>query len=181
MAAKGPPRNPGQRPASRAGGQPTALNDLLAGIVDPVLRRRAGISLSLVQSWAEVVGPFAAERSRPEKVAWPRTGGRDAAGAATLVIACEASAALELQHETGEIIARVNAFLGLRAIGKIRLVQKPVAAAAPARRPDPLPLDAGSMAEIARMTAPIEDAGLRAALERLGASVKGSRRPLKSP
>ena len=35
-------------------------------------------------------------------------------------------AALHLQHETGEIIDRVNAFLGFNAIGRIRIVQKPV-------------------------------------------------------
>ena len=45
---------------------------------------------------------------------------------ATLVIACEGFAALHVQHETGEIIGRVNAFLGFNAIGRIRIVQKPV-------------------------------------------------------
>ena len=45
---------------------------------------------------------------------------------AVLVIACEGVAALHLQHETGEIISRINAFFGFNAIGRIRIVQKPV-------------------------------------------------------
>lgn len=169
MAAKGLPRNP------------TALNDLIGSIVDPVLRKRAGISLSLVQSWPEIAGPFAGARSRPEKVVWPRGKGSDA-GTATLVIACEASAALELQHETSEIIARVNGFLGHAAIGRVKLVQKGVLPDAPPPRAKPGPISGAERAAIARLTAGIEDPGLKAALERLGASVKGKGRGgLKSP
>ena len=41
---------------------------------------------------------------------------------AALVIACEGAAALRLQHETGEIIERVNAFLGFGAIGRLELL-----------------------------------------------------------
>lgn len=170
MAAKGLPRNP------------TALNDLLGSILDPVLRKRAGISLSLVQSWPEIAGPFAGERSRPEKVIWPRGKASGAGAAATLVIACEASAALELQHETSEIIARVNGFLGHAAIGKVKLVQKGVLPDAAPPRDKPGPITGEERAAIARLTAGIENAGLRAALDRLGASVKGRRRPgIKSP
>lgn len=173
MAAKGPFRNP--KPVPR---HATPLNDLVSGILDPVLRKRAGISLSLVQSWDEVVGPFAAARSRPEKVIWPRKAqDRDAFQPATLVIACESSAALELQHETAEIIARVNSFLGFGAIGKIRLVQKQIAVEEVVRREKPRPLDRHEQEAIRGMTARIEDPALRASLERLGATVKGSRPP----
>lgn len=181
MAAKGLPRNPVSGPRARPKSYPTALNDILSGILDPVLRKRAGLSLSLVQSWEEVVGPFAAARSRPEKVVWPRGKG-DGLGAATLVIACEASAALELQHETTEIIARVNAFLGVGAVGRVKLVQKPIAADRPPKCPAPAPLDGPARAQIAAMTSRIEDAGLRASLERLGASVRTRRGgAVKSP
>lgn len=162
---------------------PRPLSDLLGGVLDPVLRKRAGMTVSLLQSWEAVVGPFAAARSRPEKLAWPRkAGSRDAFGAATLVIACEPSTALELQHETTEIIARVNGFLGANAVGKVKLVQKPVNASATRTRPKPRPLDRAEKEAIARLTAGIEDDALRASLERLGATVKGTRRPpFKSP
>ena len=45
---------------------------------------------------------------------------------ATLIIACEGFAALHVQHETGEIIGRINSFLGFNAVGRIKIVQKPV-------------------------------------------------------
>ena len=56
---------------------------------------------------------------------------------AVLVVACEGAAALHLQHETGEIISRVNAFLGFSAIGRIRIVQKPVRPSEPQHEAEP--------------------------------------------
>lgn len=162
------------------GGNPVPVSDLATAILDPVLRKRAGISIGLVQAWEEIVGPRLAGRSRPEKIQWPRrpplAGQDDAFEPAVLVIACEGAAALALQHETGEVVARVNAYLGYPAIGRIRIVQKPVAQA---QKPKPR-LRALTPAEKDRVrlaTDGIEDAGLREALSRLGATVLGSRKP----
>ena len=115
-------------------GNPVAVSDVATAILDPMLRRRAGISVGLVQSWDEIVGPRLARSTRPEKIIWPRRLHEDDPfEPAVLVIACEGAAALHLQHETGEIIGRVNAFLGFSAIGRIRIVQKPVTPEARAR------------------------------------------------
>ncbi|TGQ25262.1 DciA family protein, partial [Mesorhizobium sp. M4B.F.Ca.ET.214.01.1.1] len=104
-------------------GNPVPVSDLATEILDPVLRKRAGISIGLVQSWEEIAGPRLAIHSRPEKIQWPRRLHEDDPfEPAVLVIACEGMAALHLQHETGEIINRVNAFLGFTAIGRIRIV-----------------------------------------------------------
>jgi hypothetical protein len=83
-------------------------------------------------------------------------------------------AALHLQHESGEVIARVNAFLGFAAVARLKIVQKPVAAPAkprPAQRALSLP----EAARLDGMVRGIEDDGLREALARLGRSVVGSR------
>ena len=155
-----------------------AVSDLATEILDPVLRRRAGISIGLVQSWEEIVGPRLAGSSRPEKIQWPRRmGDDDPFEPAVLVIACEGAAALHLQHETGEIIARVNSFLGFSAIGRVRIVQKPVASRASEPKPIPRALSQDEKARLANTVDKIEDAGLRAALERLGATVVGMRKP----
>jgi hypothetical protein len=96
---------------------------------------------------------------------------------AVLVIACEGSAALHLQHETGEIIGRVNAFLGFSAVGRIRIVQKPVAPPSSVPRPIPRVLSQEEKARLASTVGEIEDDGLRASLERLGATIVGTRKP----
>lgn len=151
------------------------VGDLATAILDPVLRRKAGISTGLVQSWEEIAGPRLADSTRPEKILWPRRAGEDDPfEPATLVVACEGAAALQLQHQTGEIIARINAFLGFAAIGRVRILQKPVGGRKAPKRP-PRELTRDEAADIATSVAGIEDEGLRAALEKLGRAVKATR------
>ncbi len=157
----------------RRDGNAVPVSDLAAGILDPVLRKRAGITIGLVQSWDEIVGVRLSATTRPERIVWPRRRYEDDPfEPATLVVASEGMAALHLQHESGEVIARVNAFLGFAAIGRLKIVQKPVAVAAkPVRAQRPL---TGAEAErLDRLVGRIEDEGLRAALARLGRSVIG--------
>jgi len=158
-------------------GNPVPVSDLATQILDPVLRKRAGISIGLVQSWEEIAGPRLAGHSRPEKIQWPRRMHEDDPfEPATLVIACEGMAALHLQHETGEIINRVNAFLGFNAIGRIRILQKPVLSEKARPKPALRPLTPVEKAKLSETVGKIEDEGLRASLERLGATILGERK-----
>ncbi|OHV87102.1 DUF721 domain-containing protein [Mesorhizobium sp. ORS 3428] len=158
-------------------GNPVPVSDLATEILDPVLRKRAGMSIGLVQSWEEIAGPRLARHSRPEKIQWPRRLHEDDPfEPALLVIACEGMAALHLQHEAGEVINRVNAFLGFNAIGRIKIVQKPVLTDKARPKPVPRPLSEAEKSRLARTVGKIEDAGLRASLERLGATILGQKR-----
>lgn len=154
-------------------GNAAPVGDLAVGILDPVLRKRAGITIGLLQSWEEIIGPRMAEITRPQKIVWPRRAHEDEPfEPGTLFIACEGMAALHLQHESGEVIGRVNAFLGFAAIGRLKIVQKPVAA--PQKlRPAPRNLNREETARLDTLVSNIEDEGLRQALERLGRSVIG--------
>ncbi|MDH6230163.1 hypothetical protein M2281_000735 [Mesorhizobium soli] len=157
-------------------GNPVPVSDLATEILDPVLRKRAGISVGLVQSWEEIVGPRLALKTRPEKIQWPRRMHEDDPfEPATLIVACEGMAALHLQHETGEVIGRVNSFLGFNAIGRLRIVQKPVANNTAAPRPRPRQLTDVERKKLSGTVGVIEDEGLRASLERLGATIIGTR------
>ncbi len=161
----------------RRGGNPRPVSDLATEILDPVLRKRAGISIGLVQSWEEIVGPRLADRTRPEKIVWPRRlDDDDPFEPALLVIACEGAAALHVQHETNEIVSRVNAFLGFAAVGRIRIAQKPVHVGSDKLRPRLRPLSELEKKRVAGTVAKIEDDGLRAALERLGTTILGMKK-----
>ncbi|RWN02148.1 MAG: DUF721 domain-containing protein [Mesorhizobium sp.] len=158
-------------------GNPVPVSDLATQILDPVLRKRAGMSIGLVQSWEEIAGPRLASRSRPEKIQWPRRMHEDDPfEPAVLVIACEGVAALHLQHETGEIINRVNACLGFNAIGRIRIVQKPVTVDKGRLKSGIRPLTAAEKVKLSGTVGMIEDDGLRASLERLGATILGQKK-----
>ena len=71
---------------------------------------------------------------------------------------------------TDAILQRVNRFFGWSAVGKLALRQAPLSRRdrpKPSRAPDP-----GAVAEVAKTLDTIEDEELRAALARLGASIK---------
>lgn len=153
------------------------VSDLTAGILDPVLRKRTGLSLTLVESWEEIVGPRLAALSRPEKIQWSRRSADDVPyEPATLIVACQGLAALHLQHETTQVIERANAMLGFGAIGRIRIVQKPVPVPVSNRPKPPKPLNQDQSARLAAVVSGVEDDTLRQSLERWGASIVGSKR-----
>ena len=158
-------------------GNPVPVSDLATEILDPMLRKRAGISIALVQSWEEIVGPKLAASSRPEKINWPRRLHEDDPfEPATLVVASEGMAALHLQHQTGEVIGRVNSFLGFNAVGRLKIVQKPLSGPAVKPRLRPRPLSEDEKSKLSRTVGKIEDDDLRASLERLGASILGEKK-----
>lgn len=152
------------------------VSDLVPDLLDPVLRRRAGLSTGLVQSWEEIVGPALAATSRPRKIQWPSRGEGEAFEPAVLVITCEGAAALHIQHQTAEIMSRVNAYMGFNAIGRIRIVQAPVSEAPKRARAAPAPLGEAEARRLTGKVAAIHDPELRGSLERLGRSILGSPR-----
>lgn len=169
----------GSRQNSRKGALQVA--EVANRIIDPVLARRAGISTALLGSWDEIAGEEFADCTRPEKIAWPRTGGRDEGfdgggyQPGVLTIACEGARALFLTHAQGELIARINGFFGFPAVRQIRIVQKPVSQTF--RHPrKPLPLKGEAAKRLQGMMEGIESDALRRAVERLGTAVLQNKR-----
>jgi hypothetical protein len=89
---------------------------------------------------------------------------------ATLVLRVEGPMALEIQHASDTILQRVNRFFGWSAVGRLALRQAPLSRRdRPAARHAP---DPEAVAEVAETLSAVEDEELRAALARLGASIK---------
>jgi hypothetical protein len=146
------------------------LADLVGPSLAETFKRHGFASTEIVTRWETIVGPEIAAHAEPMKITWPRQPEADDAEPATLLLRCEGPAAIEIQHQTNVIVARVNQFLGWRAIGQVRLTQAPLA-----RRAKPRPrhtIDAQEARRIADTMTDIADENLRAALGRLGAAVK---------
>ena len=95
-------------------------------------------------------------------------------GGKALRLRVPGAAALEIQHKTGQLVERVNAYFGHRMIDDIRLVQGPIAA--PGRAPAAPAPDPETVARVTERAAAVKDPELRAALTRLGARVATGRR-----
>jgi len=160
-------------PQNRKG--PRRIADLVARVIEPVTARRGFARAELIAVWPEIVGPIHAGCTAPEKIVWPRHTDGDDPPAGTLFIRAEGPRAVFVQHELPQIVERVNAFFGYRAVAQGRVVQGPVSTAAPESRPAPAP-DLAAERRVAADVEGIEDEGLRAALHRLGLAVLTKRR-----
>lgn len=146
------------------------LSALLGSAINDAFAKQGFASRELVTRWAEIVGANVAAHSEPLKIQWPRPVENQPTEPATLVLRVEGPMALEIQHTSDVILERVNRFLGWKAVGRIALRQAPLS-----RRPAPKPRRKPDAAEVARIEAgltTVEDSDLRAALARLGASIK---------
>ncbi|HEX4506563.1 MAG TPA: DciA family protein [Alphaproteobacteria bacterium] len=124
----------------------------------------------LVTDWATIVGADLGEATAPVKLSFPRGERTDA----TLTIDIVPARAIEVQHSMPQLIERVNAVFGYRAVSRIKLVQRPPARTAPA--PNLRPLSLAEESELVELTQVVPDGDLRAALESLGRAMQGSRR-----
>jgi hypothetical protein len=123
--------------------------------------------------WSEIVGQQLARRTEPVRVSTPRGG-----GPGSLEIRVDGPSATIIQHQAGEILSRVNLFLGPGAVERLRIVQgplrNPVRAAHTRLRPKG-PLDAAREQELAEGLEGIPDGPLKESLRRLGREVMRGR------
>ncbi|MFD0915926.1 DUF721 domain-containing protein [Pseudahrensia aquimaris] len=157
------------------GARPVA--DLVSKLLNPVIERRAGMTLDLLSVWEEIVGERHAEHSRPEKLNWPRKhDDDDPFEPATLIVACEGHHALFLQHDSDGIVKRVNAYFGFAAVAKLKLVQKPLTRTDKRKRRRAPQVEPDQARRIAEIVENVDDPHLKSALEKLGRGVfsKGS-------
>mgnify|MGYP000090444878 CR=1 FL=1 len=155
---------------------PVRIDRLAEALLDPVVSKAGFSSTQIIAAWPDIVGPDLADRSRPEKLRWPvrREGEDGVAGSrdgATLVVRAEGGEAMELQYASGQIVAKINAIFGWRAVSRLTIRQAPVdngqqdprsSSAGP--RGTKKPMDSGT----AKRIASVDDEELRDALARLG-------------
>ena len=146
------------------------LSVLLGDVFSDAYAKQGFAARELVTRWAEIAGREIAAHSEPLKLQWPRPVEGQPQEPATLVLRVEGPMALEIQHSSDVILERVNRFFGWSAVGKLALRQAPLSRRdRPRHKGEP---DPTAVAEVAKTLSAVEDDELRAALARLGASIK---------
>ena len=146
------------------------LSLLLSDVFSDAYAKQGFAARELVTRWAEIAGPEVAAHSEPLKIQWPRPVEGQPQEPATLVLRVEGPMALEIQHASNVVLQRVNRFFGWSAVGRLALRQAPLSRrdrSPTSRAPDP-----DAVAKVAKSLSAVEDEELRAALARLGASIK---------
>ncbi len=126
--------------------------------------------------WSEIVGKTLARRTEPSKLIKAREGG------AAFEIRVAGPSATLVQHQAGDILARVNLFLGAGAVSRLRIVQGPLqgmpergVGGMNKRRPKP-PLDAAEEQALEASLDDFPEGSLKTALIRLGREVMRAER-----
>ncbi|HSU06387.1 MAG TPA: DUF721 domain-containing protein [Acetobacteraceae bacterium] len=136
---------------------PQSVGLLLPRVTRAAFRRHSPAAAQMLADWPDIIGPALAAVTTPRRLV-----------SGTLTLACAGPIAIELQHLSTELMARINGHLGAQAVQRLRFVQTAVAPApAPtARRPDPATAKAAAAA-----VAHLPSGALRDALSALGRAV----------
>jgi hypothetical protein len=167
----------GRRAWTRHSSWARPIGAYAARALDPAARARGFATTALLSEWPAIVGAELAQFTMPDKVVWPKH--RDGAEpdspakghrveGAILVLRVEGPRAIEVQHRSGPILERVNAYFGYRAVAEMRILQAPVARKAARPAAPPALIDPEALPP----STEIEDQGLRGALLRLGSAAR---------
>jgi len=146
------------------------LADFVGKCLADTFAQRGFAATEIVTHWPDIAGPDIAKHCEPIKIEWLRRREPANDDPATLVLRVEGPCAIEIQHQTAVIIARVNRFFGWPAIGRVALRQAPLKRRR--TRPAPPALDPEAVQTETQRLSNIADDDLRGALARLGAAVK---------
>jgi hypothetical protein len=173
----------------RTGISARAIGSFVPKLTRKTFEKYGFSAVALLTDWAAIVGPDMAKYTQPDRLKWPR--GVDAFGdvedgaegrpGATLVLRVEGSRALDVQYRARQVIDRINAYFGYRAVAELRLIQAPVGPpegvaavrTAAALNSAKAPVDPALAASIEA----VADEGLKAALARLCDSVTARHSP----
>lgn len=129
--------------------------------------RRGNVGTRILLDWSVIVGPALAAMTEPRRFAQ-----------GTLTIACSGPVAMELQYMASEVMDRVNAYLGSRAVTALRFTQVHAARTEP---PRPIPPARRAPEAARKAVADLPEGPLRDALEALGSAVLAPRAPARRP
>ncbi|MQT13929.1 DUF721 domain-containing protein [Rhizobiales bacterium Sp-1] len=162
-----------ERPVRRRDARPLA--DLIGPAIEDACRKRGFATTEIVTAWADIVDPALAERARPECIRWPRRRpGADGLEPGTLIVRTDGPGALMITYQAAAIVERLNAFFGWKAVGRVKVEQRPPP---PDTRPRPRvsrPLSAAEEARVAGLVRADGDPRLAEAVKRLGRQVLAS-------
>jgi len=160
------PASPFKSPAVSAG-------DAASSVLQDLFSSRGFGTHQIVSNWQAIVGDELAEMTAPEKLSWtnppPGSHGGENGQTAILHLRVEGPVALEIQHMAGQIIERINNYLGAPLVQSLRILQAPLT-----RMPSPIRARAAHLPakqERASDEDSEQDDPLEAALARLEAAI----------
>jgi hypothetical protein len=155
-------------PRAQGGVYARAVGFYIPGLTKSAFAKYGFSAATLLTDWKSIVGADLAQYTEPERLKWPvraqvpasEDSEDEGRPGATLILRVDAGRALDVQYRTRQVIERINAYFGYRAVADLRLVQAAIKTAAPPVRV--------ARTETCKIALPgVTDGALRAALERM--------------
>ena len=163
-----------------AGNRVRAVGAFVPGLTRKSFEKYGFSTATLLTDWTIIAGPELAGYTLPERLKWPRNVdayedvdvSQKGRPGATLVLRVDGPRAIEVQYQTGQIIERINAHFGYRAVADVRFIQAPL----PQRNNHCATKEARPIADRDRPSIPgAPESRLAAALARLEANISRKR------
>lgn len=111
-----------------------SVGSFVPGLTRKSFEKYGFSTATLLTDWAQIAGRDLASFTLPERLKWPRNveayedvaDGSSGRPGATLVLRVDGPRAIEVQYQTSQIMERINAHFGYRAISEIRFIQAPL-------------------------------------------------------
>ena len=111
-----------------------AIAALVPKITRKAFEKHGFAAASLIIDWPQIVGRRLARNTRPLKLKWPRAvekfadteEGWEGRPGATLTLQVDPALALDVQYQSAQIIERINAYFGYRAVVSLRIKQEAI-------------------------------------------------------
>lgn len=115
-------------------GAAKAVGAFLPDVTKKAFQKFGFPAAALLTDWEAIVGPQLAAFTNPEKVKWPKVSPDelsddkrpDCEAGGTLLLRVDGPLAIELQHQSDQILDRINQYFGYRAIAALRILQAPL-------------------------------------------------------
>lgn len=113
-----------------------AVGSFLPKLTQKAFERYGFPAAAILTDWSRIVGPELAAFTRPERLKWPKgTAAVNEDGTAdpgngpsggTLILRVDGPRAIEIQYKATQLVERINAYFGFRAIAELRILQAPL-------------------------------------------------------
>jgi hypothetical protein len=158
-ATTAPRQEPGDTSDARNVYGPRSIGALLAPVLRPTWRKRAPATAQIIADWHSIVGPAIARDTTPRRLS-----------NGTLLISCNGPVAMELQHLSDALVARINTHVGHQVVQRLRFLQDATETDRPTA-PPPRPPNPKALQAVEKAVSDLPEGPLRDALAALGRSV----------
>ena len=150
----------------RAKSGPKSVAGLINQVTKPAFAKRGFGQGALLTEWDSIIGEHLARHTCPERVVHDRSPG--AQGGVLHLRVDSGALAMEIQHLEVQIIERINAYYGYKAVDRLKMTQGPLPQQVEKKKTSLPVLNTEEEKDLENQLAQVEDEELKAVLSRLG-------------